>query len=61
MNKLKARREELNLTQKQVADICEMKESQYQGYERGRHEPVASIAIKLAKALKTSVEDLYDD
>lgn len=40
MNKLKARREELNLTQKQVADKCGIKESQYQGYERGRHEPM---------------------
>lgn len=61
MSRLKVRREELNLTQKQVADICGMKESQYQGYERGRHEPVASIAIKVAKALETTVEALFDN
>ena len=61
MNKLKARREALHLTQKQVADKCGIKESQYQGYERGRHEPIVSIAIKLSKALETSVEGLYDD
>lgn len=61
MNKLKARRETLNLTQKQVAELCGMRESQYQGYERGRHEPIASIAVKLSKALGTTVEALYGD
>lgn len=49
MNKLKARREALHLTQKQVADKCGIKESQYQGYERGRHEPIVSIADKAVK------------
>ena len=61
MNKLKARREALNLTQKQVADKCGIKESQYQGYETNRHEPIASTAVKIAKALETTVEALYSD
>jgi len=61
MNKLKARREALNLTQKQVSDKCGIKESQYQGYETNRHEPIASTAVKIAKALETTVEALYSD
>lgn len=59
--KLKKRREELNLTQKQVAERCGIKESHYQGYENDRHAPIVSMAIKIAKALETTVESLWGD
>lgn len=59
MNKLKARREELNLTQKQVAERIGIKEQQYQFYEYGKTIPNVIIGIRLAEALQTTVEALY--
>ena len=59
--KLKQRREELRLTQKNVAQKIGIAESAYQRYERGVREPSVSAAIKLAKALNTTVEYLYSD
>lgn len=59
MNKLKSRREELNLTQKQVAERIGIKEQQYQFYEYGKTIPNVIIGIRLAEALQTTVEALY--
>ena len=59
MNKLKARREELNLTQKQVSERIGIKEQQYQFYEYGKTIPNVIIGIRLAEALQTTVEALY--
>ena len=59
MSKLKKRREALGLTQRQVAEKIGIAESAYQRYERGVVEPSVSAAIKLAKALNTTVEYLY--
>ena len=58
MSKLKQKRIELNLTQKQVAEMVGIAESAYQRYEYGRV-PLAPIACKIAKALQTTVEYLY--
>lgn len=58
-NKIKARREQLGLTQKQVADKVGIAESQYQGYENGRHMPTVQLAIKIAQILNTTVEKLF--
>lgn len=41
MNKLKARREELNLTQKQVAERIGIAQQIYQRYESGKVVPIA--------------------
>lgn len=59
MSKLKERREELRLTQRQVAEKIGIAESAYQRYEKRVTEPSVSMALKIAKALKTSVEKLY--
>lgn len=59
MNKLKARREELNLTQKQVAERIGIAQQAYQRYEKGKVIPIAPKAIKVAEALETTVEALY--
>ena len=56
---LKKRRQELKLTQKQVAERANLAESAYQRYERGEIVPLAFTAIHLAKALETTVEELY--
>ena len=56
---LKERREQLNLTQKDVAKAVGIAESAYQRYERGVRIPNARTAIKVARALNTTVESLY--
>ena len=61
MNKLKSRREELNLTQKQVAERIGIAQQIYQRYESGKVVPTAPKAIQVAKALETTVEALYED
>lgn len=61
MNRLKTRRKELLLTQKQVAKKVGIAESAYQRYENGENVPNACLAISIAKALETTVEDLYGD
>lgn len=59
MSKLKERREALGLTQRQVAEKIGIAESAYQRYERGVREPSISMALRLAKALNATVEELY--
>ncbi len=56
---LKQARETAQLTQKEVAQIIGISERQYQYYERGERVPNAVTAVKIAKALKTTVETLY--
>ena len=58
---LKQRRQELKLTQKQVAERANLAESVYQRYERGDTMPLIGMAIRIAKALETTVEELYID
>lgn len=59
-NKLKIAREKNGLTQKQVAETVGIAESAYQRYEHGRI-PTAKTAVKIARALRTTVEALYGD
>mgnify|MGYP004664760927 CR=1 FL=1 len=59
INHLRQRRQELNLTQKQVADRVGIAESSYQRYERNARLPIVNMAVRIAKALETTVEELY--
>lgn len=59
MNNLKMRREELSLTQKQVADMAKVNIRLYQYYEADRREPSVRTAKRIAEALKTTVEKLF--
>lgn len=58
-NKLRKRREQLNLTQKEVAERLHIAESAYQRYEHGKSTPSAKRAITIATVLKTTVERLF--
>ena len=49
----------MRLTQKEIAEKIGIAESAYQRYEKRVTEPSVSMALKIAKALKTSVEKLY--
>ena len=59
MTKLKQRREELNLTQREVANTVGIPYQVYQRYENKTVIPNAKVACKIAKALKTTVEEFY--
>lgn len=61
MNRLKARRKELLLTQKRVAEKLGIKWQSYQQYEYGEKLPNVLLAIKIANTLKTTVDVLWCD
>ena len=56
---LQKRRQELNLTQKQVADRIGMPVQQYQRYELAKRTPSVAVALKIAAALDATVEKLF--
>lgn len=60
-NRLKIYRNKQKLTQKQVASMCDISERQYIRYENSYQEPTVSIAIKMAKTLKVTVEELFPE
>lgn len=59
--KLREAREALDMTQAQVAKKAKVAERMYQDYEYGKREPGAGAAIRIARALKTTVEELFDN
>ena len=59
-SRLKEKRLALGLTQAEVAEIVGIETSAYQRYEYGRL-PNAKTAVKIARALDTTVENLYGE
>ena len=57
--KLKAARKKEGLTQAQVAAQTQISERIYQEYESGRRTPPVDKAIRLARILHSSVEELF--
>lgn len=57
--KLRAARETLKKTQSQVAQEAKVTKQAYQRYEYEKREPSVSIAKRIAKALNSTVEDLF--
>ena len=51
----------LGYTQREVAEQVGIPYQAYQRYERGAVIPNAILAVKIAKALKTTVEELYGE
>ena len=60
VNMLKKRREELHLTQQQVAEKAGMPLRTYQSYELGVRIPNVISAIKLSEALNSDVTKLFN-
>lgn len=56
---LRAAREASGKTQAQVAQKARVAERRYQEYEYGKREPGVSKAIRIAKALGATVEELF--
>ena len=59
-DRLKVRRQELGLTQEQVAHLAEMNVTQYNGYERGRSTPAFDTMLRISKALKSEPESFNE-
>ena len=57
---IKARRAELNLTQEQVARAANIGLRHYQGIEYGDTIPGMAVASRVAAALDTSIERLWE-
>jgi len=57
--KLRAAREKTGLTQSQVAEKIGVSELSYQRYEYDKREPGVRTAIRIARALNTTVEQLF--
>lgn len=54
--RLRDLREDHDLTQQDLADFLDMKQSQYSRYERGIRDIPTDILIRLAKRYQTSVD-----
>lgn len=59
--KLKTTRQKQGLTQAQVAKIAKITTNCYQRYENGERVPRIDIASLIAKALNSTVEELFSD
>ena len=57
--KLKTTREQKGLTQEELAKQTNISKRAYQYYEDGKREPRASTAKLIAKALNSTVEELF--
>ena len=58
-NRLRERRLELRLTQKDVAKKCGITDGYYSMVENGKEKPSLEMAIKIAKALQSGVDALF--
>lgn len=57
------RRKKLGLTQQELADLLEMHVQRVNAFETGKRNPMTmevQTAIKIAKALSTTVEKLFE-
>ena len=59
-NNIKQFLERENMSQRQLAESCKTSEVSISRYVSGDRVPTATMCIKIAKALKCKVEDLYD-
>lgn len=58
-NRLREFRKNQSMTQMQIADVLRWQQSHVSQYERGVHTPSLHNAIRLARALGTTVEALF--
>ncbi len=58
-NKIFEFRKAKNLTQRQFADKLNIHYQVFQRWENGERAPTVDIAIKIARALDTTVEELF--
>ena len=59
-NRIKARCEELGLRQTQAAKLADMTQPHFNRYACGKSTPTVFVAIRIANALDTTVDYLFD-
>lgn len=59
--KIKDRREELGISQKELADAVGIAQSTLCDYEQGRNKPSISVAVKIADVLKVQDIKFFDE
>lgn len=57
--RLRNRREQQGRTQQEIANLANISLKSYQRIERGVQDPSVTVAILIAKALKSTVEKLF--
>ena len=60
VNNLRHFREQQDLTQVQLADYVSVSRQSIISIEKGQYVPTTVLALKLASALKMTVEDLFE-
>jgi len=60
-NNVSKYRKEKKLTQVQLADKAKISDTQIQNIEYGESAPIVYTAIRIAKALETTVEELFKE
>lgn len=58
---IRMRRLEADLTQEQLAELCDMDQTYLSQIERGRRQPSLKVLRKIAKALKVRLSDIFRD
>jgi DNA-binding XRE family transcriptional regulator len=61
LNRISERRKELQLTQKQLADMLKLTRSHLNKIENEKKRVNVKLAIRIAQALDTTVEYLFSD
>ncbi len=56
---LKAARAGKDLTQQQLADMCEVSRQTINAIEKGDYNPTISLCIKICKALDKTLDELF--
>lgn len=58
-NSIKVYRTIKNLTQSDLAKLCEVSRQTINAIENDRYDPSISLAFEIAKALETTVDELF--
>ena len=59
--RIKAIREDMDLTQKEIADLLHIKQNTYSQYENGHRQIPLDMLIKLARYYNTSIDYLVGE
>ena len=58
---LKNKRESIHLTQEELSKLSKVSPRAYQNYEAGIRNPTVYVALRIAKALGVTVEELFSE
>ena len=58
-NRIRARRKERGLSQEELAKACGVSRQTINAIENNKYDPTLGLAMRLARLLKTPVEDIF--